>query len=290
MNLKHTSANNDLCKTFVILFIFFLISSCSSTSKSLSSTSNTNTNSVTQTQPSTLHKALAARGFYKSQLGNINYLNARQCENYQLQSHRGAVRFPENSINAVIDALDNGFDVVEIDVRITRDNVWVIHHDAYTGRETGTVDNKRRKIESLRYEKEWGYLRIRNQHTGRLLNRLPANFRQIAKAFAANKSSKQLLNIEIKSKVSTQDLEMLDYLAFKLIGQGSYFYSSLTLKNLTRMRDINSDVFLSFIQNPAKRSIEILRNNLKKGAGSDPIFVRNEDLAGLASRRYREYH
>ena len=293
MNLKHLLANNNLCKIFVTLFIFFLISSCATTSKSPLGASNTSTNSVTQTQPSALDKALAARGFYKSQLGNINYLNARQCENYQLQSHRGAVRFPENSINAVIDALDNGFDVVEIDVRITRDDVWVIHHDAYTGRETGTVDNKRRKIESLRYEKEWGYLRIRNQHTGQLLNTLPANFRQIAKAFAANKSSKQLLNIEIKSKVSTQDLEMLDYLAFKLIGQESYFYSSLTLKNLTRIRDINPNVFLSFIQNPAKRSMEILRNDLKKGAGSDPIFVRNEalleDLAGAASRRYREY-
>jgi hypothetical protein len=71
MNLKHLSGNNDLYKTFAILFILFLISSCSTTSKSPRSASNTSTNSVTQTQPSALDKALAARGFYKSQLGNI---------------------------------------------------------------------------------------------------------------------------------------------------------------------------------------------------------------------------
>ena len=59
------------------------------------------------------------------------------------------------------------------------------------------------------------------------------------------------------------------------------------------MRDINSSVFLSFIQSPANRSLAVLRNDLEKGAGADPIFLRNksllEDLAGVASRRYKEY-
>jgi|TARA_B110000211_G_scaffold213145_1_gene253373 glycerophosphoryl diester phosphodiesterase len=293
MNLKHLLTSNDICKIFSILLALILISSCSSTSKQSSRSKSTNDNSATQQQTSSLSKALAARGFYKSRLGNINYINAPQCANYQVQSHRGAVRHPENSVNALIDALDNNFDVVEIDVRVTRDDVWVVHHDAQTGRETGTVDNKRRKIESLRYEKEWGYLRIRDQNTGRLLSTLPPSFRQIASAFSRNAKSKQLLNIEIKTKASIRDLEMLDYLAFKLIGQGRYFYSSLTLKNLSRMRDINSSVFLSFIQSPANRSLAVLRNDLEKGAGADPIFLRNksllEDLAGVASRRYKEY-
>ena len=257
MNLKYPLTSNDICKIFSILLALILISSCSSTSKQSSRSKSTNDNSAIQQQTSSLSKALAARGFYKSRLGNINYINAPQCANYQVQSHRGAVRHPENSVNALIDALDNNFDVVEIDVRITRDDVWVVHHDAQTGRETGTVDNKRRKIESLRYEKEWGYLRIRDQNTGRLLSTLPPSFRQIASAFSRNAKSKQLLNIEIKTKASIRDLEMLDYLAFKLIGQGRYFYSSLTLKNLSRMRDINSNVFLSFIQSPANRSLAV---------------------------------
>ena len=171
--------------------------------------------------------------------------------------------------------------------------MWVVHHDALTGRETGTVDNKRRKIESLRYEKEWGYLRSRDQHSGQLLDIVPPNFRQVARAFALNAKPGQLLNIEIKTHASQRDLEMLDFLAFKYIGKGRYFYSSLTLSNLERMRAINPDEFLSFIQSPAKRSLEILRNDLEKGVASDPIFLRNkdmlEDIAGFAIRRYKEH-
>lgn len=58
------------------------------------------------------------------------------------------------------------------------------------------------------------------------------------------------------------------------------------------MRNINPDVFLSFIQRPAKRSMEILGKNLEKGVASDPIYLRNkefiEDLSGIGRRIYRE--
>ncbi len=139
-----------------------------------------------------------------------------------------------NSLEAVIDALDNQFDVIEIDVRLTRDDVWVIHHDGRTGRETGTIDNKRRKIESIRYEKEWGYLRQRDMQTGALTDTVPPNFRQLAQVFSRYAHSGQKLNIEIKSRAGSRDLEMLDYLAFSIIGQGRYFYSSLELENLKK--------------------------------------------------------
>ena len=144
-----------------------ILTGCNSTENKPS----TNRLSIEQQQAANARaSALAARGFYQTQLGNINYLSARQCSDFNLQSHRGSVRYPENSLNAVIDAIDNNFDVIEIDVRITRDNVWVVHHDARTGRETGTVDNKQRKVESINYAKEWGYLRHRNQETLSLIH------------------------------------------------------------------------------------------------------------------------
>lgn len=239
-----------------------------------------------------LEQAFNARGFTLSALDNINYLGARQCSNLELQAHRGSIRFPENSLEAVIDALDNQFDVIEIDVRLTRDDVWVIHHDGRTGRETGTIDNKRRKIESIRYEKEWGYLRQRDMQTGALTDTVPPNFRQLAQVFSRYAHSGQKLNIEIKSRAGSRDLEMLDYLAFSIIGQGRYFYSSLELENLKKMRQINDAVFLSFIQSPAKASMNKLAADMKRGAGQDPIFLRNqsmlEDIQGYANRRYRE--
>jgi glycerophosphoryl diester phosphodiesterase len=237
-------------------------------------------------------QALAARGFYSSARGNINYLQDKQCGGYQLQSHRGAVRFPENSLNAVIDALDNHFDVVEIDVRVTSDDEWVVHHDLRTGRESGTIDNRRMKVESINYGRAWGYLRSRDQHTGQLLDIVPPNFRQMAAAFTQKASSNQLLNIEIKTNANKRELELLDYLAFSIIGQGRYFYSSLKLKNLERMRGINDEVFLSFIQRPAKRSMDILSREINKGVATDPIFLRHqdllEDIVGSAKRNYRE--
>ncbi len=268
------------------VFILFL-SGCNSTPPT--STRDTKTVSAKRIA---LNEAFEARGFYLSSLNNINYLNAKQCGDYQLQSHRGSIRHPENSVNAVIDAIDNGFDVVEIDVRVTFDGVWVVHHDKQTGRETGTIDNKRRKIERIRYEKEWGYLRARDQNSGQLLNVLPPDFRTLAKAFASIAGLSKKLNIEIKSDASTKELEMLDYLAFKIIGQGRYFYSSLSLRNLERMRDINSQVFLSFIQSPAEQSMRVLKAKLEKGASSDNIYQDNqeriEDIAGFAFRRYKE--
>ena len=129
---------------FVLIFCCFgLLGGCKSTPSAPES-------QPVDPQKLALEQAFNARGFTLSALDNINYLGARQCSNLELQAHRGSIRFPENSLEAVIDALDNQVDVIEIDVRLTRDDVWVIHHDGRTGRETGTIDNKRRKIESIR--------------------------------------------------------------------------------------------------------------------------------------------
>lgn len=237
-------------------------------------------------------RAINARGFYLTDLGNINYQAPPACGNYELQSHRGSIRYPENSISSVIGSLDNGFDVVEIDVQLTRDDVWVVHHDSYTGRETGTVDNKRRKISSTSYKREWGYLRKRDQHTGELLDFLPPTFIDLAKAFKTSAQSNQKLNIEIKANANTSDLQMLDYLAFSILGEGKYFYSSLKLDALARMRDINPDVYLFYIQGPAKQSIDVLSKKLKSAVQSDNIYQNNQEevdeIVGFGVRHYRE--
>lgn len=239
-----------------------------------------------------LEEALNARGFTFSKNSNINYLDEKRCSNFELQAHRGSVRYPENSMLSIADALDNDFDVIETDVQLTSDSVWVVHHDAYTGRETGTVDNKRRKISHTNYEYEWSKLRHRNMKTGVLIDTVPPSFRTIAYVFNKYAKPYQKLNIEIKGRVHQSDLEMLDYLAFAIIGQGSYFYSSLELDNLQKMRQINENVYLSFIQEPAKESINLLVEGLKNAAGSDPIYLRNEEYLVKAqktvTRFYRE--
>ena len=52
-------------------------------------------------------------------------------------AHRGDVQhYPENSLEAILSALMMGADVVEIDVRLTKDNVMVLMHDATLKRTT----------------------------------------------------------------------------------------------------------------------------------------------------------
>lgn len=280
--------NLRLLSPLLVAVLCLFLNACNSTP---SKKTVGNFSDAQQYAHSELAKALAARGFSQTTLGNINYLSTRQCSGFQLQSHRGSIRYPENSIKAVVDSIDNDFDVIEIDVRITRDDVWVVHHDARTGRETGTSDNKRRKVESIRYEKEWGYLRERDQDSGMLTNSVPPSFTQLARAFSNASKPGQKLNIEIKSRAGVDDLKMLDYLAFKYLGTGNYFFSSLEMRNLIRMREINPDIYLAYIQSPAKASLQKLAADLKRGAGSDPIYERNkeqlESIQAYGSRRHR---
>ncbi|MBR4062179.1 MAG: glycerophosphodiester phosphodiesterase family protein [Clostridia bacterium] len=52
-------------------------------------------------------------------------------------AHRGDVQhYPENSLEAILSALMMGADVVEIDVRLTKDNIMVLMHDATLKRTT----------------------------------------------------------------------------------------------------------------------------------------------------------
>ena len=269
----------NVVKYIVIALISTSLFSCKSTNDSKNELANTNKSNIIKKQNTKnmreFNKALKARGLYFSGLGNINYFD-KQCHNIELQSHRGSISYPENSLFSVLHALDNKFDVVEIDVRRTYDGSWLVHHDEKTGRETGTVDNKRRKIERMR-DKEVGYLRHRDMNTGQLTDKMPPFFHELAIVFAANSKSNQKLNIEIKSDASQRSLEALEYIAFKYIPKGNYFFSSLNLRNLERIRKINSTIHLSFIQEPAKVSMQVLSRDLEKGAGSDPIYLRNQE-------------
>jgi glycerophosphoryl diester phosphodiesterase len=67
-------------------------------------------------------------------------------ETVMICAHRGFTRSaPENSLQAVLDAIEAGFEVVEIDVRHTKDGELVLMHDATVDR----TSNGRGKVEEL---------------------------------------------------------------------------------------------------------------------------------------------
>ena len=52
--------------------------------------------------------------------------------NLELIAHRGGVvnsKSPENSLKALNEAINRGYYMVEVDVRLTKDGVLITHHD-----------------------------------------------------------------------------------------------------------------------------------------------------------------
>lgn len=69
-------------------------------------------------------------------------------EKITLVAHRGySSQAPENTLPAIQKAAEFGFDYVEIDVRQTKDGVWVLMHDE----DIGTVCDKSGKVSSFTY-------------------------------------------------------------------------------------------------------------------------------------------
>lgn len=78
-------------------------------------------------------------------------------------SHRGDVQnYPENSIPGILSAIMLGADVVEIDIRLTKDNIMVLMHDASLKRTTDWSAKKGRNgLPSSDQIEDWTYEQLR---------------------------------------------------------------------------------------------------------------------------------
>ncbi len=114
---------------------------------------------------------IPTEGFYKEyDYGTDKYAELyRNYENPKLEgawmlniSHRGDITTngnPENSLLAYQSSIDNFVDVIEIDLKRTRDGVWVICHDQTIDRTTNGYGN----ISQMSYEKlQKYYLKTQN--------------------------------------------------------------------------------------------------------------------------------
>ncbi len=65
-------------------------------------------------------------------LGSLNAQKTEKVDSFYLIAHRGGVVdsvTPENSKEALLKAAEKGYWMVEVDVRLTKDNVLITHHD-----------------------------------------------------------------------------------------------------------------------------------------------------------------
>ena len=69
--------------------------------------------------------------------------------NVKIAAHRGdALNAPENSMSAIDSAIQQGVQVVEFDIQMTRDEEIILHHDQTLSRMTGVSE----RVEDLSYE------------------------------------------------------------------------------------------------------------------------------------------
>jgi glycerophosphoryl diester phosphodiesterase len=63
------------------------------------------------------------------------------CKSIKLQAHRGvSTDFPENTMAAFIGAVEQGYDIIELDPAVTKDKKFVIMHDRTLNRTGRTAD------------------------------------------------------------------------------------------------------------------------------------------------------
>lgn len=152
------------------------------------------------------------------------------CRGMVLHAHRGAPEAPENSASAVRQALDGGWDAVEIDLQALRDGVWVLHHDAQLGRTTSLRGRAVRDLDSA----VWREVRLKDRQ-GRQGSEPAPWLTDIAPAVQAAEG--KVLNAEIKQLGAS--CEAVQQLAGALQAQipgGRWFLTSIDRRQLECVR------------------------------------------------------
>src|SRR5712672_1859634 len=73
---------------------------------------------------------LSRRAFTTAALASVSSLTGSDRPRILVHGHRGArARRPENTLPAFRYAIEQGVDVLELDVAVTKDNVAVVSHD-----------------------------------------------------------------------------------------------------------------------------------------------------------------
>jgi len=215
--------------------------------------------------------ALQARGLYWTAAQTPAYLEQQSCP-LEVYAHRGHYLYPENSVSSVMMGALGGFDGVEIDVMLTRDGYWVVHHDSVTGRATGRSDGKHFRMSRIK-AKQWNSLVVRDKDGQLSQERAPYAI-DVFKRWANSYQLGQQLNIEIKQDADIVELNHLLKMARQSLPQGSYFFSSLELDVLKKVRELDSSIYLGYVWEPHPSSIAEVKAVARKATKSDVLYQK----------------
>lgn len=235
-----------------------------------------------------ISNTLTNRGLYLNLQDTVSLLPNNMC-GLELVAHRGDFRFPENSRESVIRGVINGYDTIEIDVFATNTFHYILSHDKRTGRAAARNDGK--IVDVTRVGKDFGYIRHRNKD-GSLSNVSIPDISRIVVLFNQYANPRQKLNVELKNELNIEQFRTIDHYLMQNLGNGRYYYSSLSLNTLEMARHYNPNVYLGFIQQPHNRSMDVAKESLRSGLKNDYMYSRYSSVREMAenfgSNRYRK--
>lgn len=187
-------------------------------------------------------------------------------------AHRGfSVRERENTAAAFIAAGNRSFYGIECDIRLTRDDVFVVCHDADTGR----VAPEKHAIRDLTYQELLAVNLYDTDHEPKPYLKVPTLREYLTIAMKYRKHC----FIELKPKFSDDELkrfleEISLYGSVDMITVISFNYS-----NLARLRKLSPDLSMQFLMGELPEDAIALCESI--GAGADVHYknVAKKDIA-----------
>lgn len=184
---------------------------------------------------------LVIQGVFFGYLGR--FLVVSEIELPLVTAHRGSsFKAPENSLSAVRIAIEDGADIIEIDVQMTRDGVLVLNHD----RSLSKVASVGERVHTLTYadiaEFDIGS-RFSNEFAG---ERVPTLAEVIQYMTGIPPSVK--LNIELKDygyspEISRATIELLKEMGF----ESRVVITSTSIERLTTVRELAPEIPIGLV-------------------------------------------
>ena len=157
-----------------------------------------------------------------------------------VDAHRGDMQnYPENSLEGILSAIMLGADVVEIDIRLTKDNVMVLMHDATLKRTTDwSTKNGKNGLPKSANVADWTYeqlMELRLLYNGKATDcKIPTMY-EVAHLFAGR------AQIHFDCKVETIDKNTDVYLLAEETGSKESFFYYYGLRTMQDWLSYNSD-------------------------------------------------
>ncbi len=195
-----------------------------------------------------------------------------------IAAHRGSAPLLENTIPALLAAVDEGADFLEVDVQSTVDDVLVLHHDATLARLAGRPDLVLEES-TLR---ELAALELHSPDNPALDGTIPARIPTLAELFAALPAGFPV-NIELKSRRTAP--ERLAALALEATsGRENVLFSSFDWTLLGELRRRSQEVRIAPLAKRLSPGVERVASDL--GAWSLHVArgVAREDASASGSR------